>query len=102
MEKITYQEMAKAFRLHENTATDGSHITGCIVFTESSFAKKYPLKSRTYSVSSNNKAYQPGMGGYSIFGSCLDGTDPIVRLDYYMRDEKGGKDGWEVEYCYLD
>lgn len=41
------------------------------------------------------------MCGYSIFGCCLDGNDPDARLDLLMRAEKGGKDGWVVEDCYL-
>lgn len=102
MKKITYAEMAKTFREHERTTNDGTHLTGYIVFTEDSFTKPYGLDARTYSVSSNNKAYRPNMGGYSIYGSCIDGTDPLVRLEAYMAAEKGGKDGWKVEYCYLE
>ena len=41
------------------------------------------------------------MGGYSIFGSSLDGTDMHVRLDLYMADERGEKDGWKIERCYI-
>ena len=102
MKKITYAEMAKVFREHERTTNDGTHLTGYIVFTEDSFARPYGLDARTYSVSSDNKAYRPNMGGYSIYGSCVDGTDPLVRLEPYMAAEKGGKDGWKVEYCYLE
>ena len=41
------------------------------------------------------------MGGYSIYGYCLDGTDPCVRLDRYMAVEHGGVDGWKIERCYM-
>lgn len=41
------------------------------------------------------------MSGYSVFGTSLDGTDKNVRLDAYMADEKGGKDGWKIERCYI-
>lgn len=41
------------------------------------------------------------MGGYSIFGSSLDGSDKNVRLEQYMEDEYAGKGGWKVDYCYL-
>ena len=102
MNKISYAEMAAIFRKHEREASDGTHITGYIVFTEDSFTKPYSLESRTYSVSSDNKAYLPNMGGYSIYGSCIDGTDPLVRLESYMAAEKGGKNGWKVDYCYLE
>lgn len=61
----------------------------------------FPLESRTYIVSSDSKAYRPNMGGYSIFGSSVDGSDMGVRLEAYMAAERGGKDGWKVDYCYL-
>ena len=41
------------------------------------------------------------MGGYSVYGSCLDGTDPCVRLEQYMAVERGGEKGWSVERCYM-
>lgn len=101
MNKITYSEMAAAFRRREYPGAV-EHLTGYIVFTEDSFNKPYSLDARTYRVSSDNKAYQPNMGGYSIYGSALDGSDPLVRLERYMAAEKGGKNGWQVEYCYIE
>lgn len=101
MKKITYNEMANIFRAHEKGNNGETHLTGYIVFTEDSFTKPYSLEARTYAVSSYNKAYRPNMGGYSIYGSAIDGTDPMVRLEAYMAAEKGGKDGWKVDYCYL-
>ena len=100
MEKITYNELRKLFYDHEST-NPTEHLTAHIVFTEDSWPDKYPLESRTYVVSSDNKAFIPGMGGYSIYGGSLDGTDPCVRLEAYMAAERGGKDGWKVDYCYL-
>lgn len=93
-----YSEMAQKFREAEK---NGEHLDGCIVFTEDSFTEKYPLESRTYVVSSDNKAYRPNMGGYSIYATSLDGTDKNVRLEAYMAAEKGGKDGWKIERCYM-
>lgn len=106
MQKISYGELARTFRAHESAARclpyhEQTHLTGCIVFTEDSFNQPYSLESRTYAVSSDNKAFQPNMGGYSIYGSAVDGSDPLVRLERYMAAEKGGKDGWKVEYCYM-
>lgn len=75
-------------------------LTAHIIFTEDSFDKQYPLLSRTYSFTSDNKAFLPNMGGYSIFGYCLDGTDQGVRLDWCMAEE-GNSDGWKVEDCYI-
>lgn len=93
-----YSEMAQKFREAEK---NGEHLDGYIVFTEDSFTEKYPLESRTYVVSSDNKAYRPNMGGYSIYATSLDGTDKNVRLEAYMAAEKGGKDGWKIERCYM-
>lgn len=95
---LSYKEMAARFREAES---HGEHLEGCVVFTQDSFKKEYSLESRTYKISSDNKAYQSTMRGYSIFASSLDGSDRGVRLDAYMADEHGGKDGWKVERCYM-
>ena len=95
---MRYSEMAQKFREAEK---NGEHLEGYIVFTEDSFTEKYPIEARTYAVSSDNKAYRPNMGGYSIYGTSLDGTDKNVRLEAYMTDERGGKDGWKIERCYM-
>ena len=58
------------------------------------------MLSRTYRFDSDNKAFWPNMGGYSIFGSCLDGTDQGIRLDWYMTEE-GNPGGWKVADCYI-
>ena len=94
---MDYGEMTSAFREAER---NGQHITGYIVFTEDSFDKPYPIEARTYAVSSDNKAFQPNMGGYSIYGSSLDGKDMCVRLEGYMEVERGGHNGWRIEKCY--
>jgi len=41
------------------------------------------------------------LGVYSIYASSLDGSDKNVRLEAYMADEYGGKDGWKIEKCYV-
>lgn len=100
MKHITYAELKSIFREHESSYPR-DHLTANIVFAEDSFKKHYSLASRTYTVSSDNKAYQPNKGGYSIIGTCADGTDYIVRLEQYMAEEQGGADGWRVDYCYI-
>lgn len=97
--EMTYQEMAKRFCEVEKSREKS--VDGYIVFTEDSFSKPYTEEQRTYVVSSNNKAYIPNMGGFSIYGSSLDGSDTNVRLERYMADLHGGKDGWKVERCYM-
>lgn len=99
MVEMDYKEMCDLFRAVEKTGAD--HISGHIVFTESSFTALYGVESRTYVVSSDNKAFQPNMGGYSIYGSSLDGSDVMVRLEAYMATEKGGPGGWQIEKCYM-
>lgn len=97
---MKYSELKELFSKHESTLPD-SHLLAHIVFTKDSFTEDYPLESRTYVVCSYNKAFRPNMGGYSIYGSSLDGTDLYVRLEAYMRAERGGENGWVVEDCYL-
>ena len=93
--EMSYAELSTLFRSVNDKGL--SHIVGYIVFTEDSFDQTYSEVSRTYRVSSDNKAYQSGMGGYSIYGSCLDGTDPCIRLEGYMR----GENAWKIEKCYM-
>lgn len=106
IKKITYAELcSKMYQFNSEHGFTGKgnkeSIKGVIVFTEDSFNKLYSLESRSYVVSSDNKAWIPGMGGYSIFGSALDGTDNGIRLEQYMWAEKGGENGWKVDYCYM-
>lgn len=95
---MTYQQMRGYFRAAER---QNQHLTGYIVISQASFEKEYPLESRTYVVSSDNKAYQPKMSGFSIFAVALDGSDAGIRLERYMAVEHGGKDGWQIERCYM-
>ena len=95
---MTYQKMRGYFRTAER---QNQHLTGYIVISQASFEEKYSLESRTYVVSSDNKAYQPNMGGYSIFAVALDGSDAGVRLEQYLSSEYGGQDGWQIERCYM-
>lgn len=99
---MNYKELKKLFSDHESSFPK-SHLTGYITFSSFGPAETqdFPWEGRTYSVSSDNKAFQSKMGGYSIFGSSLDGTDPCVRLERFMAEERGGKDGWIVEDCCI-
>ncbi len=95
---MSYSEMTKLFT---NAERNKKHLTGYVVFSQDSFSEPYPEAARTYIVSSNNKAFQPNMGGYSIYASAIDGSDPMVRLENYMAAERGGEDGWKIERCYM-
>lgn len=99
---MKYSELKALLSSHESTLPQ-THLSAYITFSSfgPSETKVFNELERTYAISSDNKAFKPGMGGYSIFGSCLDGTDPCVRLDAYMQAEHGGKDGWVIEDCCL-
>ena len=102
--RCTYSEFCKTMRAWNDIhyRTDGKLLHGVIVFTEESFDKPYPLMARSYGVCSDNKAWISGMGGYSIYGGSMDGSDPCVRLDYLMAAEHAGNNGWHVAYCYFE
>lgn len=99
---MNYKQLRDLLSGHESTCPQ-THLTAGITF--SSFGpdnqKNYSWRSRTYLISSDNKAFQADKGGYSIFGSCLDGSDRCLRLSNFMCEEHGGKDGWVVEDCFL-
>ena len=97
---MNYSKLKQTFR--ELKATSPMEdLTAHIIFAEDSFATQYPLLSRPYRFDSDNKAFWPNMGGYSIFACCLDKTsDQGVRLDWYMAEE-GNHGGWKVEDCYI-
>jgi len=95
-----YSELKQIFQELKRTSPK-EDLTAHIIFTEDSFNKKYPLLSRTYSLTSDNKGFWPRMFSRSIFAYCLDVTsDQGVRLDWYMAAE-GNPGGWEVEDCYI-
>lgn len=97
---MDYKELKQTFQELKRSSPK-KDLTAHIIFTEDSFAQQYPLLSRTYCFSSDNKAFWPNMGGYSIFAYCLDKTsDQGVRLDWYMAAE-GNLGGWKVEDCYI-
>ncbi len=97
---MKYVELKHIFQdLKRNSPRED--LTAHIIFTEDSFDKPYPLSSRTYLVSSDNKGFYPHMFSNSIFAYCLDVTsDQGVRLDWYM-EEEGNIGGWKVEECYI-
>lgn len=91
-QNMTYPELRDLFVEHNKTQL-AKPVSACIVFADSNWPDRhYPLRSRTYEVSSDNKAFRSRCCSTSLFGSCLDGTDQMVRLDCYMKDfgNKGG------------
>lgn len=71
-----------------------SPISAVIVYKQSNFNKPYTEQQRSYRINNfGGKRFFDGLCGNSIFGDCLDGSEEMVRLDYY---------NWEVDYCYFD
>lgn len=96
--EVDYKTMKKRFRDAEKS---GYHLNSVIVFSEDSFPKKCPIEARSYAVTSANRAFMPDQGGFSIYALTLDGTKVFVPLDQKMADERGGKNGWKIERCYI-
>lgn len=74
-----------------------------IVFKEDSFSKYFTEEQRSYEIDSGAKYFDSSKISHSLFGSCLDGTDKGVRLDWYMHstpEDNLGKP-WVPEYCYI-
>ena len=84
---MKYQELERIFRAHEADRPK-YHLDGLITFSDLGTYEdpSNTQRDRTYIVSSNNKAYKPNSLGYSIFGTCLNGTDTGVRLESFMRE----------------
>ena len=100
--KITFAEMCKEFRKFNADHDNGegpAFITGVVVFRKDNWEQPYSLKSRSYRVSSNNRAFQSGKIANSIFASSLDGSDRGVRLDWYLYE---AEKPWKIDYCYLE
>jgi len=105
-EHITYGELRKVLCKHnekiEFKGEDKRPLKAVIVFRSDNWPDRdYSLQSRSYELTSDNKAFIPGMGGYSIFAASLEENSGLIRLERVMYDEHGGEDGWRVDYCYL-
>lgn len=102
MKEVSYQELKREFVQFESERKKNSSLVAkraLLVFTENSFKTKYSRQDRTYEISSNSKAFQHWMCGYSIFGCCI-GDHDYCKLSNYMADE-GAEDGWKIETCYI-
>ena len=76
MKQVTFQEMKEQFMDKEDKYA-------LITYKQDNFEKEFSEQSRTYMVSSNNRCFETGKIANSMFGSCIDGTDVGVRLDWY-------------------
>ena len=95
MNKISFEEL--------KNKSAGEWKQAIIVFSQESFSKPFTETERSYSISSNAKYFDSSKIGNSLFGSCIDGTDQGIRLDYYMHSipEDGIGNRWIPAYCYI-
>ena len=96
MEKISFAklcEIMSTYNARFPEAQDTAKLHGVIVYRPDNWEREYSEESRSYRVSNANRAFQDGKISSSLFGYCLDGTDPGVRLDWY---------NWRVDYCYME
>ena len=76
-----------------------NRLYGAVVIANGPYWKKeYPLDSRTYIFSSDNKEFIGNMLGSSVFAYSKDKSDQGVRLDYYLRDKDNP---WIIEDSYF-
>lgn len=95
MQKITFEQLESImlkFNKENPDKQDTAVLHGVIVFKASNWSRPYNETQRSYEVTNANRAFQEGKISNALSGSCLDGTDIGVRLDWYK---------WEVEYCYM-
>lgn len=103
---MDYKQLEQMFSQHEREHPE-THLTACITFAslDPENEGEYPWnswKGRTYAVSSDNDAFQPDKGGYSIYGSSLSRTiGPQTYLTPYISDEYDRKGGLVVEDCAI-
>ena len=100
---MEYKQLEEIFCRHEREHP-GTHLTAYITFlpldppNEVANSWKY----RTYRISSDNEAFQPNTGGYSIYGSSLSRIiGPLTCLNRYISDEYYRKGGSDVEDCCI-
>ena len=98
--KLSFSNISAKFYEHNKQHNitgqyeDKKPLYAVVVFSQTSFRQRYPLKSRSYRFRSDEKYFVPGMGGNSLHADCLDGSEHGVRLDWYLGS-------WKVEYCYM-
>lgn len=98
--RLTWAEFTKTMCRFNEETNEEETLTGTVVFADLGALAGEPMLRRSYRINNHNKAWISGMGGYSIYGSSLDGSDPCCRLDYLMREECGKV--FTVSYCYFE
>lgn len=90
----TFMEYNKKNGIIYGTPTTKPEISAVIVYKQSNFTNPYSEHERSYRITNlAGKAFFENMHSDSIYGDCLDGNDPGVRLDRY---------DWDIEFCYFE
>lgn len=91
--KVDYWEMYRTMTdFNKKYGRDYKNlIEAVIVYKQSNFSEEYSEESRSYLINNNNHHFDNKISN-ALWGSCLDGTDQNVRLDYY---------NWDIEKVYL-
>ena len=97
---MTYAELKNAFRelKHGSPRKD---LTAHIIFTEDSFAKPYPLLSRTYSVSSANKAFGPACSVIPSAAAPASGSTKAIKNGKIRLEPLAGNQRTDDEWTDL-
>lgn len=96
---ITFSELSDRFwNLNNKNLPRESAI---IYFKPTEYTKDWSKDRLAFRIDSDNKMFQPGKCGYSLFGSSLADPDNYVRLDEPMRDPDD-RYRWKVDYCRLE
>ena len=98
--KLTWGQLETLFTMYNETKarmdaviSQDDKLHAVVVFKASNWPdNEYSLDSRSYHITSNNKAFRSYCAGRSCYASALDGSDSHVDLLKY---------DWEVDYCYL-
>ena len=93
IEKLTYRKLYDIMCDYNRRFPNTNGLSAIIVYKQDNFTVPYTEEQRSYRVWNSNKAFKSGMLSNSLYGDCIDGSDPGVRLDAY---------NWSVEYCYLE
>lgn len=105
MGAVTYSELNERFTaINVKSRKDkqkAKHESAIVYFRPTSYTKDWPKERLAYRISSDNKAFQPWMGGYSLYGSSLSSPSKLERLDPAMR-EPDEEYRWVVDHCVLE
>lgn len=103
MIKFSLKEVIEKFKaynrkngvVYDRVNNNVPEITAIIVYSQDNFKVPYTETERSYRVGneSGKVFFDMPSGSKSMVGSCLDGKDLNVRLDWL---------NWKVDYCYLE